>query len=156
MTYNCKNQQNPITKPVEIPTCVFDGTNGWVLVIFFQPNFQDIIFTQWFSDHLKKWHFWGRTPYAKCLPPSHLLLRIQSNLCPPPPNVWRGGKEGLKEGGGDSGNLPWLSWLHLGDLRCVSCWGGSCHKRDAVTHTALVALGFTLCTNYFVYSTIGT
>ena len=91
--------------------------------------------------------------------PTQLSLRMQSNLRRPPPNVWRGGKEGL-EGGGDSWNLPWLSRLCLGDSRCVRCWGGSCRKRDAATHTpathtVLVASGFTLRTNYFVYSTIG-
>jgi hypothetical protein len=29
----------------------------------------------------------------------------------------------------------WLSRLCLGDLRCLSCWGGNCCKRDAATHT---------------------
>ena len=50
----------------------FDTFDGHVMVNFIEPNFQDIIFIlctvslitqKWFSDHLKKWHFWGNTPY---------------------------------------------------------------------------------------------
>jgi len=52
----------------------FDTFDGHVMVNFIEPNFQDIIFTlctvslitqKWFSDHLKKWHFLGNTPYIE-------------------------------------------------------------------------------------------
>ena len=63
------NDKMYLTKNVD-----FDTFDGHVMVNFIEPNFQDIIFTlstvslitqKWFSDHLKKWHFWGNTPYHR-------------------------------------------------------------------------------------------
>jgi hypothetical protein len=56
--------------PLKIPVFVFDTLDGWVLIIFFQQNFQDIIFTpirvdlntqKWFRNHLKN-HIFGAKP----------------------------------------------------------------------------------------------
>ena len=70
------------------------------------------------------------------------VLQAAQQLSPTVPRVITGQPEQQLQR-----HQQWLSRLCLGDSRCLSCWGGSCCKRDAATHTpatqiALVASVF--------------